>query len=96
MSTLCCDSLNTRGLVVSNISYRGWDFNPYEESENLKNTTAKVDRLETVIWTLTAQIEALNQALEKLDAELCKYKPALELGMMYVAKQEFEEALKRV
>lgn len=58
--------------------------------------TIILDKLVERIVNLEAQVETLNQALEKMDAELCKYKPALELGMMYVAKQEFDEALKRI
>lgn len=58
--------------------------------------TIILDKLSERIANLEEQVETLNQALEKMDAELCKYKPALELGMMYVAKQEFDEALKRI
>lgn len=57
---------------------------------------AALEKMTQRIGQLEQQVEVLNQALEKMDAELCKYKPALELGMMYVAKQEFDEALKRM
>lgn len=92
MNSFDCATLS----VYNRITYRGFEFNPYEEHQRLEETDVKVGKLETAIWALTAQIESLNQALEKMDAELCKYKPALELGMMYVAKQEFDEALKRM
>lgn len=62
----------------------------------VKSHAIILDGMLDKISDLETQVETLNKALEKMDAELCKYKPALEVGMMYVAKQEFDEALKRM